>query len=60
MGTLTRTLQDEYKKSMELCLYLLSSFYILSNYEQFHEILLQVRMKLQNNHHPRIKLEILQ
>jgi hypothetical protein len=41
MGTLSRTLRDDYKKSMDLCLYLLSSFYVLSNYAEFHSVLLQ-------------------
>jgi len=41
MGTVTRVLQEEYKKSMELSIYLLCCFYILSNYQANHEFLLQ-------------------
>jgi len=41
MGTITRTLQEEYKKSTELSVYLLCCFYILSNYDQCHDFLLQ-------------------
>ena len=32
LGTLTRVLKEEYKKSMELCTYLLCIFFIFSNY----------------------------
>lgn len=40
-GVLARTLRDEFKKSMDLSLYLSTLFFMLSNYSQFHPILLQ-------------------
>mmetsp|Transcript_30666 Transcript_30666/g.30305 ORF Transcript_30666/g.30305 Transcript_30666/m.30305 type:complete len:609 (-) Transcript_30666:29-1855(-) len=40
-GILGRTLRDEYKTSMELSLYLSGVFYIISNYSQLHQIVLQ-------------------
>ena len=33
LGTISRTLRDDYKKNVELCLYLLCVFFIYSNYE---------------------------
>lgn len=41
-GILGRTLRDEYKASMELSLYLSGIFFIISNYSQLHQIVLQV------------------
>ena len=32
IGTISRTLKDDYKKSMELCIYLQCIFFIFSNY----------------------------
>ena len=32
IGTICRTLKDDYKKSMELCIYLQCIFFIFSNY----------------------------
>ena len=43
MGTLSRTLQDEHKKSLEMSIAILSTFYYLSNYEEFHDLLMNVR-----------------
>ncbi len=40
MGTISRTLRDDFKKSLELTLYLLNVFQAYSNYTQFHEFLL--------------------
>lgn len=42
IGTICRTLKDDYKKSMDLCIYLQCIFFIFSNYQDFHSILLQV------------------
>ena len=39
-GTVGRTLRDDYKKSIELTLYLLNIFQAYSNFTQFHEFLL--------------------
>jgi hypothetical protein len=41
-GTISRTLRDDYKKSLELTLYLLNIFQAYSNFTQFHEFLLTV------------------
>lgn len=41
MGVLTRTLKDEYKKNIDLTIYLLGTFLAISNYYQFIEILLE-------------------
>ena len=41
LSTVSRILRDEYKKSTELCTFLLCCFYILSNYTQFHSLLSQ-------------------
>lgn len=38
-GTVSRTLRDDYKKSIDLTLYLLNIFQAYSNFTQFHEIL---------------------
>lgn len=43
-GTMARTLRDEFKKSLELTLYLLNFFQAYSNFTQFHEWLLTVRI----------------
>ena len=43
-GTVSRTLRDDYKKSLELTLYLLNIFQAYSNFTQFHEFLLTVSM----------------
>ena len=40
IGTICRTLKDDYKKSMDLCIYLQCIFFIFSNYQDFHSILL--------------------
>ena len=42
-GTISRTLRDDFKKSLELTLYLLNIFQAYSNFTQFHEFLLTVR-----------------
>ena len=42
MSTVSRTLRDEFKKSLELTLYLLNIFQAYSNFTQFHEFLLTV------------------
>lgn len=39
-GTVSRTLRDDYKKSVELTLYLLNIFQAYSNFTQFHEFLI--------------------
>lgn len=44
MGTVSRTLRDEFKKSLELTLYLLNIFQAYSNFTQFHEFLVQVSL----------------
>ena len=41
-GTVSRTLRDDYKKSIELTLYLLNIFQAYSNFTQFHEFLISV------------------
>ena len=41
--TVSRTLRDDYKKSMELALYLLNIFQAYSNFSEFHEFLITVR-----------------
>ena len=41
MGTISRTLRDDFKKNLELSLYLLNVFYAYSNFSQFHPYLLQ-------------------
>lgn len=38
-GTVSRTLRDDYKKSIDLTLYLLNVFQAYSNFTQFHEFL---------------------
>ena len=38
-ATVSRTLRDDYKKSIDLTLYLLNIFQAYSNFTQFHEIL---------------------
>ena len=43
--TISRTLRDDYKKSMELALYLLNIFQAYSNFSEFHEFLITVRTK---------------
>ena len=35
---LTRTLRDEFKKNIDLTIYLLGTFLAISNYQQFHEL----------------------
>ncbi len=40
LGTISRTLRDDYKKSLELTLYLLNIFQAYSNFTQIHEFLL--------------------
>ena len=42
-GTISRTLRDDFKKSLELTLYLLNIFQAYSNFTDFHEFLLTVR-----------------
>ncbi len=39
-GTVSRTLRDDYKKSIELTLYLLNIFQAYSNFTIFHEFLI--------------------
>ena len=41
-GTVSRTLRDDFKKSIELTLYLLNIFQAYSNFTDFHEFLLTV------------------
>lgn len=43
-GTVSRTLRDDYKKSVELTLYLLNIFQAYSNFTQFHEFLITVSL----------------
>ena len=43
LSTMARTLRDDFKKSLELTLYLLNFFQAYSNFTQFHEWLLTVR-----------------
>lgn len=38
-GTISRTLRDDFKKSIDLTLYLLNIFQAYSNFSQFHEFL---------------------
>ena len=45
-GTVSRTLRDDYKKSVELTLYLLNIFQAYSNFTQFHEFLITVSLIL--------------
>ena len=45
--TISRTLRDDYKKSMELALYLLNIFQAYSNFSEFHEFLITVRRKFE-------------
>ena len=40
IGTISRTLRDDFKKSLELTLYLLNVFQAYSNYTHFHVFLL--------------------
>lgn len=40
IGTLSRIFKEEYKKSTELTIYLACIFFVYSNYQQFHEVLL--------------------
>ena len=42
LGTVSRTLRDDFKKSMELALYLLNIFQAYSNFSEFHEFLITV------------------
>lgn len=42
LQTLSRLLRDDYKKSGELCLNLVSVFFSLSHFAQFHPLLVQV------------------
>lgn len=56
-GTVSRTLRDDFKKSLELTLYLLNIFQAYSNFTQFHEFLLTVSIKKYVNIDYRIKLE---
>jgi hypothetical protein len=39
-GTVSRTLRDDYKKSIDLTLYLLNLFQAYSNFANFQEVLL--------------------
>ena len=41
LGVLTRTLRDEYKKSIDLTIYILGTMLALSNFREFHELLLE-------------------
>ena len=56
-GTVSRTLRDDFKKSLELTLYLLNIFQAYSNFTQFHEFLLTVTIKTSVNIDYRIKSE---
>ena len=57
-GTISRTLRDDFKKSLELTLYLLNIFQAYSNFTQFHEFLLTVRTNFNVLMCFRIKSEI--
>ena len=48
LGTVSRTLRDDYKKSMELALYLLNVFQAYSNFSEFHEFLITVSVVILN------------
>lgn len=41
LQTISRILHEEFKKSTELSIYLLCIFFIYSNYNQFHNVLIQ-------------------
>ena len=43
LGILARTLRDEYRKNLELSIYLSGIFCVFSNYTDIHPALLQVR-----------------
>ena len=45
-GTMARTLRDDFKKSLELTLYMLNIFQAYSNFTQFHEWLLSVSVNV--------------
>ena len=64
LGTVSRTLRDDFKKSMELTLYLLNIFKAYSNFSEFHEFLITVsiieRIMIANDIYIRTKLETLQ
>jgi len=40
LGTISRTLRDDFKKSLEMTLYLLNVFQAYSNYTDFHDYLI--------------------
>ena len=40
MGVISRTLRDEYKKNVDLTIYLLGTFLAISNYQQLHGYLI--------------------
>lgn len=42
INALSRLLKEEYKKSLELCIILLCIFYVFSNYQIYHGILIEV------------------
>lgn len=64
LGTVSRTLRDDFKKSMELTLYLLNIFQAYSNFSEFHEFLITVSsiklIMIANDIYIRTKLETLQ
>jgi len=64
LGTVSRTLRDDFKKSMELTLYLLNIFQAYSNFSEFHEFLITVSsykvVMIANDIYIRTKLETLQ
>lgn len=41
LGVLSRTLKDEHKKSPDLTIYLLGTFLAISNFRQFHPVLVE-------------------
>ena len=64
LGTVSRTLRDDFKKSMELTLYLLNIFQAYSNFSEFHEFLITVSsielIMIANDIYIRTKSETLQ
>ncbi len=44
LETISRTMKDEHKKKMELLIHLIAFFYIYSHYEEFHNMLAQLKI----------------
>ena len=49
LGILARTLRDEYRKSVDLSIYLSGIFCVLSTYTNVHPVLLQVPFRVEPN-----------